>query len=171
MSATIKDSGDANIRKLISNLQGSSITVGVHERQGALPKMEKRASGRGKKRKQAEFSNETIAEVATKHELGIGVPQRSFICAWVDENQQKLEQRLRTTVQRAMKKGEPAAQGLDRYGLWAVGQIKRRIIAHIPPSLSERRKREKAAVGCKAKDTPLIFTGQLLSAIMTEKER
>ena len=170
MSATIKDSGDAQIRKLISSLHTGSVTVGIHERQGAIPKMETRAKGRGKNRKAAEISSETLAEVATKHELGVGVPQRSFIGAWVDENESKLQQRLTAVARRSMQHRKPMDEALMRYGLWAVGQIKRRIIDKIAPELSERRKREKAAAGVAAKDTPLIFTGQLLSAIMAEKE-
>lgn len=171
MSATVKDSGDAQIRQLLGTLHSASVTVGIHEAQGAIPKMEARAKGRGKKRQAAEFSNETLAEVATKHELGITVPQRSFIGAWVDENESKLQERLTAVVKRAVQHRKPTDQALMRYGLWAVGQIKRRIIAKIAPELSERRKREKQAAGVAAKDTPLIFTGQLLSAIMAEKEK
>lgn len=165
--ARIVDSGTANIDRLLASLKGASVTVGIHEKEGSAAKRE--AVGNSKKAK-AVVGSETLAEVATKHELGIGVPQRSFLGAWVDENEPKVKEQLKRVALEAARRGRPVGFGLMRLGAWSAGQIKRRIIAGIAPELSERRKREKAALGATRKDTPLIFTAQLLSSIMAREE-
>lgn len=175
MKAKITDTGPGELNKILASLKGSVITVGLHAEEGEQQKKDyeiRQVKRKGKledKRVKVDQS-ETLAEVATKHELGIGVPRRSFIVDWVDENEPKLNDQLRAVALSAARQGRPASVGLLRFGAWAVGQIKRRIIAGIAPELSEQRKLEKALAGVARKDTPLISTAQLLSSLTHKEE-
>lgn len=96
----------------------------------------------------------TMAEIAAVHEFGLGhVPERSFIRAWVDENRAAIETRLRNTAIEVQAGRIDAQGGLNRFGVWAVGQIRSRILAGIEPALKYRE------------GTPLVDTGQLISSI------
>lgn len=106
----------------------------------------------------------TNVQLAAIHEYGLGVPERSFIRATIDIHQRDLVTLIAKLGQRAML--PPGVDGhlteaaaLSLVGEYTVGIIKERIIAHIPPPLSEERKKEKGS------DTPLIEFGTLLSSI------
>lgn len=102
----------------------------------------------------------TVADVALIHEYGLGsVPERSFLRAWVDENQPAIEARLKREVEGALFGKHSPQQAMDRFGLWAVGEIKKRIIGGITPALAAE------TIVRKGSSTPLIDTGQLLSSI------
>jgi hypothetical protein len=102
----------------------------------------------------------TTADVALIHEYGLGdVPERSFLRAWVDENQQAIEARLKREVEGALFGKQTAQQAMERFGLWAVGEVKKRIIAGIGPALAAE------TIARKGSSTPLVDTGQFLSSI------
>jgi hypothetical protein len=102
----------------------------------------------------------TVADVAMIHEYGLGdAPERSWLRAWVDENQAAIEARLKTEVEAALFGKRTAEQAMERFGLWAVGEIKKRIIAGIGPALADETVKRKGS------STPLIDSGQLLSSI------
>lgn len=83
-----------------------SITVGVHDEEGS------------KEHPNAE-NGETVAEIAQDHEFGFGVPQRSWLRAWVDstdykpliqnlpqeERAETLARRLQESIQGRIKDG------------------------------------------------------------------
>jgi hypothetical protein len=106
----------------------------------------------------------TVADVASFNEFGIGVPERSFIRAYVDENQPQLIQRLRA-IARAVAKGKPLEPGLEQFGALVVGEIQRRISAGIAPE------NHPDTIERKGSSTPLIDTGQLRSSITYLVER
>ena len=162
MSAKVTQKGPG-IKKLKAALRGAAVTVGIHEEQGSVPK----TGDDGKS------SGLSLVEVATSHELGIGVPNRSFIGAWFDGNEPKLKTVVDRIAAAAAKNHRPVAQALARFGLWAAGNIQQRIADGISPELSDRRKAEKAKANLagNAKDTPLIFWGQLRSSIMSKIEQ
>jgi hypothetical protein len=149
---------DAFLRTLAEK---PTVTVGIHEAEGSEPKEVDPAVDKP--------TGQTLAEVATKHEFGIGTPRRSFLVDWVDANEDKIKSALRRVCKRALevKKPRTASQALGRFGLWAVGQIQARIVSGIAPELSETRKAQKAAttMAGDAKNTPLILTGQLKAGI------
>jgi hypothetical protein len=147
---------DAFLRTLAEK---PTVTVGIHEAEGSAPKEVDPAVD--------EPTGQSLAEVATKHEFGIGTPRRSFLVDWVDANEDKIKSALRRVAIAAVKTNRPASQALGRFGLWAVGQIQARIVSGIAPELGEGRKAQKAAttMAGDAKDTPLILTGQLKAGI------
>jgi hypothetical protein len=114
-----------------------------------------------------EDGNLTVADVASFHEFGQGVPERSFIRAYVDENRSKIEDWLRRMAKRVIT-GEVKSfdHGLELIGMKIESEIKQRIRDGIPPELSEATLAQK-----KGKSTPLIDTGQLLSSITHEVRR
>jgi hypothetical protein len=103
-------------------------------------------------------SETTVIDVATKHEFGIGVPRRSFIADWADESEAEARRRLRKAADRIEDQGGLELE-LNKFGIWAVGQIQARISRRIPPPLSETR------IAQKGSDVPLIDTGQLRSSV------
>ena len=140
---TVKDNGyDAMMKRL--ERADAHVTVGVHEEEGSED------AGDGA----------TISDVAAFHEFGLGVPRRSFIGDWSDENEEANRKVLRQTAE-AVAKGSVATaeQGLDRAGLHFVGEIQRRIRDGIAPEL------EDATIAQKGSATPLIDTGQLWQSI------
>lgn len=102
----------------------------------------------------------TVADVAGFHEFGLGVPERSFLRSWADENVDANKERLRK-IAAAVEKGQlPSLEvGLERFGLVAVGEIQRRMPDGYAPD--------------KVDGTPatLIDTGQLRSSITHKVEK
>lgn len=122
-----------------------SVTVGIHAEEGAATH---------------EGEAATVAEIGTFHEFGFGVPQRSFIRAWADENEALNKKRLRKIAE-AVKSGHISSPrtGLNRFGILAVGEIQERIANGIEPELAESTIRQKGST------VPLIDTGVLRSSI------
>lgn len=157
MSSSISDK-DNGSKDLLKALKGAAITVGIHEQEGSA-------------KKEGTEGDLTLAEVASMHEFGIGTPQRSFIGGFVDEDETRLIDALRKIAQVAEQKHQSVEQALSRFGLWVVGRIQQRIADGIPPELSARRLAEKEALSGVAKETPLIFTGQLRSSIRSQVDK
>lgn len=101
----------------------------------------------------------TVGEVAYIHELGLGVPERSWLRGWYDPGRVVRDRQMR-------KRAELVASGrmtlkvfLGQYGARFVGEIQQRIANHIPPPLAQ------STIDRKGSDTPLIDTGQLRASI------
>lgn len=105
----------------------------------------------------------SIADVGTIHEYGLGVPRRSFLRGWVDENERGIVAWLRSAVLRAILGGADAA---DAFGRHAVAGIRARIRRHIPPALEDATVKRKGG-----NDTPLVDTEQLIDGIEYEVRR
>jgi len=162
MSGVVEKKGKTQVDgwlKLIA--RNYTLTVGIHEAEGASAK--EIVEGQ-------EPTGQSLAEVAEKHELGIGVPRRSFIVDWFEGQQKENESALRKIVENAIKRKTSPEIAIKRFGVWAVGQIQQRIADGIPPELSEATKEYKASLNLagNAKDTPLILTGQLRSGIRSK---
>lgn len=140
---TIRDT-DNGARKMLKNLQQEiTIRVGV---QGT----EASAAHAG--------AENTVADIASKHEFGIDVPQRSFIRDWFDQKI-KENKKILDVIPRIMASGKSIDQAIEQVGEKFVASIKLRIKAHIPPPLSD------ITVDLKGSSTPLVNTGQLISSI------
>lgn len=138
---------DKGFNALFGRIKGAKpvvLTVGIHDAEGSMP------DGNG---------SATIAEVGTFHEFGIGVPQRSFIRAWADENEAKNQDTLRKIGANILKTGGDPIQGLNRAGVRFVAEIQGRMVAGIDPENAASTIRQKGS------STPLIDTGQLKSSI------
>lgn len=140
---TIRDH-DNGAKKLMRNLKKEiTIMVGVQ----------------GTEASQAHAGGEdTVADIASKHEFGIDVPQRSFIRDWFDQNIHE-NKKLLDIIPRLIAKGFSIQQSSDQIGLKMVGSIQERISSGIPPELSQ------ITIDLKGSSTPLINTGQLRSSI------
>lgn len=111
----------------------------------------------------------TVVEIGTRHEMGLGVPQRSFIRSTFDENVDRyrdlLKRQFRETILYHARTQKPfdhrRSVALRRLGLAVTGDIKKKITAHIPPPLTPYTLARKGS----GKTTPLINTGQLINSI------
>src|SRR5262245_7775539 len=97
------------------------VTVGIHDEQGS---------------RAHPGSGATIGEIAGYHELGLGVPRRSMIADWSDENEAKNVNALRSAAKGVVTgKFETLDQALDAFGSEAVRSVQDRIRAGIAPPL------------------------------------
>ncbi len=143
---TVDHGANALTRRFAVN--GAGLTVKV----GMLAKAQELHEG----------SELTVADVGTIHEFGLGVPQRSFIRGWYDENQAE-NTRIVSILQKQVLRGEVTQQvALARFGLKCVGDIQRRIVDGIPPALAP------STIAKKGSSTPLVDTGQLKASISSE---
>ena len=174
MSVRITERKNGDVETLKKNLRSAAVTVGLHEAEGLQTKKvwgEKTTrSGEKKPARVASESGETLIEVMLQHEFGVGVPQRSFLSAWFDEEEEALRKRMFKVAKSAADGKFSLSLELERFGKSALANMKGRIREGIAPALSERRKREKAKAGVGPKDTPLIFTSQFINALKTKAE-
>jgi hypothetical protein len=113
-----------------------------------------------------ELGELTNADVGLFHEYGTdtGIPERSFIRALVDEKHAQITRFFERISQGIIDDKVSEERGLGLAGTQVVAWIKARILAHIPPPLTEETI-ELKTVGGKKGTTPLIDTGQLIGAI------
>jgi hypothetical protein len=145
MASRVRDT-DRGMRALLARVRGArlTLTVGVHGEEGGA------SHGHGL----------TVGDIATIHEYGLGVPERSFIRAWADGAQAENERALQQAAIRVVKGQVPSAKvALDQVGLAFVGAVQARMAGGIPPPLAP------ATVARKGSSTPLIDTGQLRASI------
>jgi hypothetical protein len=122
------------------------VTVGIHEDEGA----------------EDHGDDLTIADVGAIHEFGLGVPQRSFVRGYFDENAPRIEQAQDAALVRILDGADPETEAA-RLGLQLEGGMKARILARIAPPLAEstKRRRGESAV-------PLVDSSQLIGAIRSK---
>lgn len=124
------------------------MTVGIHEAEGT-----------------ADHDGLTNAELGSIHEFGAGdIPQRSFIRAWVDENQSLIDEWV-TDAANAILAGEDPEGASERVALQMETGIKERMLSGISPELNENSKRGKEG------GVPLIDSSQLLGSILGKAKR
>lgn len=123
--------------------KGAGVSVGVHAAEGA----------------EAEEGGLTVLDVAIFNEFGLGVPERSFLRAWIDENTAVNTELLRRAAVMALKGGKTLPQALELLGMKFAGGIQSRIAQGISPANAP------ATIAKKGSSTPLIETGQLRQAI------
>jgi hypothetical protein len=169
-----EDTRAEKMSRKLANFKGTAkarakLEAAVARARASREFMASRASGFAAGRAAASASGMSLIEVAEAHEFGLGVPQRSFVAGAVDENEVKLQAKLTAGLKASLKPGgRGPAQNLERFGLYVVGVMQRRISDGIEPELAESTKRQKKARTGEAKDTPLILTGQLRSAIRSK---
>jgi hypothetical protein len=80
----------------------------------------------------------TIGELARKHELGIGVPQRSFLAAWFDSNKTRLQAELKDDMQAVLKGKQSRKKVLAARGYKWTEEVRKNIDADgvVGPSLA-----------------------------------
>ncbi|MFW6086146.1 MAG: hypothetical protein ACODAG_02995 [Myxococcota bacterium] len=104
----------------------------------------------------------TVLDIALFHELGMGVPRRSWLRDWYDERLPANRKRIKKLARMVLKGELDERRALELFGVRAVASIRRRIRKGIPPALSE------VTIERKGSATPLIDTGQLIRSITHE---
>lgn len=159
MPITQTDRGYRNALRAVRKMsRASSVVVGVQGDEAVAAKSVR----------DDDDSAQTVGEVAAAHELGLGVPERSWLRGWVDENERMIRDDLARVAREAMIGTRSVDDGMELLGLRYVGLIQARIAAGIPPEL------HLSTVARKGSAIPLIDTGQLRSAItavLSEKIR
>lgn len=138
-----RDNSAKAVAALLKLKNQRTIAVGVHAREGGATHRE---------------ADTTVAELASWHEFGLGVPQRSFVRGWYDESQGEIA-RVLTGRMHAVAQGLDPEVALEQAALAFEGSMKERIADHIPPPLAP------STVAAKGSSTPLVDSGQLRNAI------
>lgn len=143
-----RDNGYKEFRKTMESMRGRgpSVSVGILQKDGAK-----------------KHGDATIAEIATFHEFGIGVPERSWLRGWFDENRESIKREIRKAGKAVIEgRLEPAA-ALDLLGQKFVGDIKARI-----SSGADFEPLAESTIARKGSTRPLIDTGRMIGAISHE---
>lgn len=146
---------DHGYKELVARVFGMGrpkITVGVHAQEGS-------EAHEGE-------DGTTLADVATWNEFGAGtVPERSFLRAWFDENQERIKEVIKRLLADVIAGKITEDVALERLGLWMQADIQKRIANSIPPPNAA------STVAAKGSSTPLINKGQLRSGITFKVEK
>lgn len=144
------DRGWKKIRKNLKS-QRMIITVGVQGKEASAK------SGDGE-------DAPTVADVAAFNELGLGVPERSFLRSTIDGGRRKYLQLLNGVGDASVAGKIPVVRGAKIVGEVVVGDVKQAIADGIPPPNAE------STIVQKGSSTPLIDTGQLRGSITSKVE-
>lgn len=107
----------------------------------------------------------TTALVAEIHEQGWGVPKRSWLRGWIEENEDDIDRRMSAFTRQILTGKITPEVAAKRFGAWAVGEIQKRISQGISPPNAP------STVESKGSSMPLIDTGQLRSSITSRTVR
>ncbi len=105
----------------------------------------------------------SVGELSSLHELGIGVPRRSFLRDTFDQDWPETKKRLHH-IPLAVLQGVPVSTAAARFGGPLAEAIVASIDANIPPPLAA------LTVAMKGHDLALVDTGTLRSAVSYEVE-
>lgn len=102
----------------------------------------------------------TVGELATLHEFGLGVPERSFLRAWFDQDREKIVEALRAAHKQVLLGKLTPRRAAEILGMRFAGQVQQFISdGRVKPPLTEQTIKKKQS------SVPLIDTGQLRSSI------
>lgn len=147
MNAKITDR-DRGYRRLIRRLlgpiaKGPGVTVGIHEQEGAA----------------TPDGDVSIATYATINEFGLGVPERSFLRSTADENAEDYGKAIERAILDDLEGGRSVVDGLDRVGMRAVRDVKRKIRdLKDPPNAPN-------TIAKKGSSNPLVDQGAMRQAV------
>ena len=104
----------------------------------------------------------SVADIATIHEFGLGVPERSFLRSWADEHAAEIREYIADLATQHVIGNITRAEMYERLGRWAVQGVQQKILSNVPPPLAAETAKRKGS------DLALVATGQLLEAIVWE---
>ncbi len=146
MGAKVKDidKGYTRLVKAVFGLKKPKISVGV-------------------------FSSETehdstlsVLDVAIINEFGLGVPERSFLRAWFDQNEDRSREMVRVMMASVLQGKRTKEQALQILATKFVSEIQQRIANK---GNGDYPANAPSTVAKKGSSTPLIDVGQLRSSI------
>lgn len=147
MGITDRDRGSKRLMQELAKT--GEITVGIHEAEGAAAKT-------------GEDEGMSLIDVAVVHEFGaefVGIPRRSFIRDWVDENEQAHADQTRKVAQAVIAGKLDIETAMKRLGVLRQAEVQKRISDGIEPPLSP------VTIARKGSSKPLIHTGQMRGAV------
>lgn len=105
-------------------------------------------------------TGETVAEIAAKHEFGIGVPQRPFMTRAIrGASRDRIVDVVTADARRYVQGQIPASRVVRRAGVALVSAIKGEINSNLPPPNSPE------TIAAKRSSQTLIDTGVMLNAV------
>lgn len=156
---TVRITSKGSLAKHVQELaQLGAVTLGVQGREAsATHTPDPKAQPKGPQPRQ---SIQTIGEIAERHELGLGVPERSWLRAWVDAHEGMIRADAGKAMRRVLEGKLTREQALEILALKWQGAIQQWIAdGRVQPPLSQ------VTIDRKGSSVPLIDTGQLRSAI------
>lgn len=159
MSVVDRDFGFKSLLSNMMDADGSAVFVGIRQAKGAEVYPESDPSDAA-----------TMAEIATINEFGSPehhIPERSFLRATLDENEDRFQKRLGTALGEIITEPHAAERALGMLGEVAVGSVQARMAQGIAPALSPVTIAERARKG-RPSTKPLIDTGRLRQSIEYE---
>lgn len=106
----------------------------------------------------------SVADVAAVNELGLGVPERSFLRATIDSGKRKYLGLLSGIADASLAGKISLVQGARLVGEVVVGDVKEAIADGVPPPNAE------STIVAKGSSTPLIKSGQMRGSITSKVE-
>lgn len=106
----------------------------------------------------------SVADVGAVNELGLGVPERSFLRSTIDSGKSKYLKLLNGVADASLAGKITLVQGAKLVGEVVVGDVKESIADGIPPPNAE------STIVAKGSSTPLINKGQLRGSITSKVE-
>jgi hypothetical protein len=149
----VVDRGAAKLLRATKELRTAAVRVGI---------LGGNASA-GKRQREGGSSDASVALVAAAHELGLGVPLRSWLRTPIDTMRPEIEKRLRMLAQKVAHGDLTVDGALEQLGLWLVGELQKGIAAGLPVTPLA-----PATIAKKGSSKPLIDTGQMRSSISHE---
>jgi hypothetical protein len=150
MGVTIlkKDTGYGALLKRLTSVD-SEVTIGVHEEEGS---------------EVVDTTDYTIAEIAAINEFGgpngDDPPERSWLRAWYDENQERNKKAVAKLMGAVAEGKLPSREiALRQFGEFAVAGIKARIKEGIDPENAD------SVIERKGSSTPLVDSGTFIGSI------
>lgn len=140
--------GKKALQKLAKHLQGSQWSIGILPLRGAKP-----------------HGATTVAEIGAAHEYGLGVPERSWLRGYLDENENMIAQDMVAAWSSVVAMKRTAKNAAGMLGAKHSAGMKKRISDKgVKPDISERTKEKKGS------DVPLLDTGVLRASISFKVE-
>ena len=102
----------------------------------------------------------TVLDVATFHEFGMGVPERSFIRGWYDAFHPTAQKQISAMLQAVVKGTRTKSQAMELLGVRWVGEIQKYIVAG-----TNFQPLARVTILRKGSSAPLIDTGQLKASV------
>jgi hypothetical protein len=131
--------------KLAADLQAGTIDLGVQGKEATMSHPN---------------STETIGAIAAMHELGLGVPERSFIRSWIDDNEKMLSADAAAALQSVIAGKESRNKAFSRITTKWVNAMRKNIAdGNIRPPLAA------TTIARKGHSVPLLESGTVLNAI------
>ena len=157
VKVTDRDKGAKTLMAKLAKLRAGTISVGIHAGEGSAPAQVWEGEP---------SPGLTVAELAEKHEFGLGVPPRSFIRGPFDEHKLDFTAEFRVAVKNGLLDRFTPEQALARFGLRVVGLLQETMATGGNyPGLASFTERKREEMGMTPPFVPLIVTGQIRSSI------